>query len=71
MMNGWRKGDPPTTKKLPAEADMPELLAKVAGAADATERQKAVEDCVCVGSGSSGRVALCSDAVPTATGDHH
>lgn len=26
MLDGFRKADPPTTKQLPAEADMPELL---------------------------------------------
>jgi hypothetical protein len=27
-LDGWRKEDPPTTKQLPVEADIPELLAK-------------------------------------------
>ena len=26
MIEGWRKEDPPTIKKLPVEADVPELL---------------------------------------------
>jgi hypothetical protein len=28
VYDGWRKEDPPTTKQLPVEADVPELLAK-------------------------------------------
>ena len=28
-LDGWEKEDPPTTKKLPVEVDIPELLAKV------------------------------------------
>jgi hypothetical protein len=29
MMQGWRKADPPTLKKLPVEANVPKLLSKV------------------------------------------
>ncbi len=39
MYDGWRKEDPATTKQLPVEADVPELLAD-----SATERDCAVGD---------------------------
>ena len=29
MLAGWKKEDPPTVKKLPVEADVPELLSKL------------------------------------------
>ena len=29
MLEGWQKTDPPTTKKLPVEADVPELLSNI------------------------------------------
>jgi hypothetical protein len=29
MLDGFRKADPPTTKQLPVEADMPEFLVKL------------------------------------------
>ena len=28
MINGWKKEDPPSTKKLPVEVDLPEAIAK-------------------------------------------
>ena len=31
MMDGMRKQDPPTIKKLPVEADVPEFLAEAGG----------------------------------------
>ena len=43
-LDGWEKEDPPTTKKLPAEVDIPELLAKVGQEPGASEREKAVGD---------------------------
>ncbi len=42
--DGWRKEDPETTKQLPVEADVPELLAEQGQCASATERDRAVGD---------------------------
>ena len=44
MLDGWSKEDPPTLKKLPVEADVPELLAKQGLMPNADERTKAVGD---------------------------
>ena len=44
MYDGWRKEDPATTKQLPVEADVPELLADRGLRASATERDRAVGD---------------------------
>jgi hypothetical protein len=44
MYNGWRKEDPATTKQLPVEADVPELLADRGLRASATERDRVVGD---------------------------
>jgi len=44
MFDGWRKEDPPTEKKLPVEADVPEFLADIGRQAHATPLQKAVGD---------------------------
>ncbi len=38
----WRKEDPPTTKQLPVEANVPELLAKKGRDGNATELDQAV-----------------------------
>ena len=43
-MDGWRKEDPPTEKKLPVEADVPEYLADMGRNAFATPLQQAVGD---------------------------
>ena len=43
-LDGWRKGDPPTQKKLPVEVDVPEFLAALGLADDSTEQVKAVGD---------------------------
>ena len=43
-LDGWRKSDPPTRKKLPVEADVPEYLAEVALHPGATEEDRAVGD---------------------------
>eukprot|EP00985_Skeletonema_marinoi_P013898 scaffold6992_cov241-Skeletonema_marinoi.AAC.1 len=43
-MDGWRKEDPPTEKKLPVEADVPEFLADMGRQAQATPLQQAVGD---------------------------
>lgn len=44
MLDGMRKADPPTTKELPVEADVPELLVQTALNSTATESEKAVAD---------------------------
>lgn len=44
MLDGWRKADPPTTKMLPVEADVPEFLAGVGRGATATELDRVVGD---------------------------
>ncbi len=44
MVDGWAKEDPPTQKRLPVEADVPEFLVKAGSAPDATERMRAVGD---------------------------
>ena len=41
-MKGWEKEDPHTIKKLPVEADVPELLVKWGTAAGATARESAI-----------------------------
>jgi hypothetical protein len=43
-IKGWDKEDPHTTKKLPVEADVPELLVKWGTAAGATARDGAIGD---------------------------
>ena len=45
MFEGWHKEDPPTMKKLPVEADIPEQLVEVGMAKNATEKERAVGDC--------------------------
>lgn len=44
MLDGWRKHDPPTSKKLPVEADVPEYLCKLGSSPQATELERAVGD---------------------------
>ena len=44
MLDGWRKADPPPTKKLPVEADVPEHLCLVGQADTATPLEAAVGD---------------------------
>jgi hypothetical protein len=43
-MDGWRKADPPTVKKLPVESDVPELLATVGARHDTNELDRAIGD---------------------------
>ena len=45
MFEGWHKEDPPTMKKLPVEADIPEQLVEVGMAKGVTEKERAVGDC--------------------------
>lgn len=44
VLDGWRKDDGPTEKKLPVEADVPEYLVNLGRQANATSLQKAVGD---------------------------
>lgn len=44
MMDGWKKHDPATIKKLPVEADVPELLGQVGSRVEANELDKAIGD---------------------------
>ena len=44
MLAGWGKEDPATPKKLPVEADAPELLVKEGLCPGATQRSKAIGD---------------------------
>ena len=48
MYDGWRKEDPPTTKQLPVEADVPEYIAQIGRAAGRMNLNRAVEDLVLV-----------------------
>eukprot|EP00956_Cyclotella_meneghiniana_P043080 scaffold252139_cov142-Cyclotella_meneghiniana.AAC.1 len=41
---GWAREDPPTEKKMPVEADIPEFLAELGLEKEATELTKAVGD---------------------------
>ena len=43
-IDGWRKADPPTQKKLPVEVDIPELLVDEARKPEASEKDQAVAD---------------------------
>ena len=43
-LDGMRKEDPPTSKKLPVEVDVPEEVAKLGASPDATEHTRAVRD---------------------------
>ena len=48
MMEGWRKEDPPTKKKLPVGIDVPEFLADLGMKKYSTEMVKAVGDCAII-----------------------
>ena len=48
MMEGWRKEDPPTKKKLPVGIDVPEFLAELGMSKNATDMVKAVDDCAVI-----------------------
>jgi hypothetical protein len=43
-LDGMRKDDPPTMKKLPVEADVPEYLVRQAIAKGSTEKEQAIAD---------------------------
>jgi hypothetical protein len=44
IYNGWRKEDPPTTKQLPVEADVPKLLVECRLISTATSLDRAIGD---------------------------
>ncbi len=44
MLDGYRKVDPPTRKRLPVQADVPELLVKRAYQSGTPQRQKETAD---------------------------
>ena len=44
MLNGFRKADPPTTKQLPVEADVPEFLIQLRLSPEARELNPAIDD---------------------------
>jgi hypothetical protein len=44
MLDGFRKADPPTTKQLPVEVDVPEFLVKLRREPEARELDRAIGD---------------------------
>ncbi len=44
VLDGWKRHDPHSTKKLPVEADVPEFIATLSTHEDAMELHKAVGD---------------------------
>ena len=48
MVEGWRKEDLPTKKKLTVGIDVPEFLSEMGMEKDATELVKAVGDCATI-----------------------
>ena len=44
MIEGWKRDDPPVMKKLPVEADVPELLARIGQRTTANELDRAIGD---------------------------
>jgi len=48
MMDGMRKVDPPTTKKLPVEVDIPELLVRMAHVTVTATRAQAIADLILI-----------------------
>jgi hypothetical protein len=44
MLDGFRKADPPTTKQLPVEADVPKFLVKLGLASEARKLDRTVGD---------------------------
>jgi hypothetical protein len=44
MLEGWRKNDPMTIKKLPVEADVPEFLSQIGTLHNANQLDKAIGD---------------------------
>ncbi|KAL7458421.1 hypothetical protein ACHAWC_009998 [Mediolabrus comicus] len=48
MLDGWRKDEPPTTKKLPVEVDVPEYLAEEGRQAHASPLTAAIGDLILI-----------------------
>ena len=48
IMEGWRKEDTPTKKKIPVRIDVPEFLAELGMEKDATGMVKVVGDCAII-----------------------
>jgi hypothetical protein len=44
ILDGWKKEDPPTLKKLPVEVDIPEYIASLGNTVSSTELDRAVGD---------------------------
>ncbi len=44
MIDGWRKANPPTIKKLPVESDIPEFIAELGTLPNATTLDQAIGD---------------------------
>ena len=48
MLDGFRKADPPTTKQLPVESDVPEYLVDLGREPEARELDRAIGDLVLI-----------------------
>ena len=48
ILDGWKKEDPPTLKKLPVEVDIPEYIATSGNTITSTEMERAVGDLVLI-----------------------
>ena len=48
MYDGWRKEDPPTTKQLPVESDVPEYIANLGRVRGSTALDQAIGDLVLI-----------------------
>ncbi len=48
MMAGWKKEDPPTTKKLPVGIDIPEYISQCSLRPTATEQEKSAADLILI-----------------------
>ena len=44
MLDGWKEEDPPTLKKLPVEADIPEYIATIGYQSTSTPKEQAIGD---------------------------
>ena len=48
MLDGWKQEDPPTLKKLPVEADIPEYIATMGYQPGASECERTIGDLVLI-----------------------
>ena len=48
ILDGWKKEDPPTLKKLPVEVDIPEYIASLGNTITSSEVERAVGDLVLI-----------------------